>query len=178
MTDLLDSGKVKFEVDPKYAQALGITNVINALRIFGNCAWDIIQNEHAGSPFFTSDYPVGIEVSEDPRVINRIVPLSPTLAIRIRPDINLDRKACDESFSHFRSRYVKADHRLVAYINQIIVRSAETTVFYREDLPWVVRFVTNNRNFRIELRIHTLRHRTSETSIYQPRIAAPKLDDG
>jgi hypothetical protein len=31
--------------------------------VFGNSPWEILHNEDANSPFFTSDYPVAIEAS-------------------------------------------------------------------------------------------------------------------
>ncbi len=43
--------------------------------IFGNCEWEILQNDFQDSPFFTSDYPIAIEKASDPRVLNKIVPL-------------------------------------------------------------------------------------------------------
>ena len=46
-------------------------------------------------PFFTSDFPVAIERGDDVRVLNGLVPLTPTLALRICPDVNVRREKCD-----------------------------------------------------------------------------------
>jgi hypothetical protein len=65
------------------------------VNIWGNSAWDIIVNEHdKGSSFFTSDFANGIELSDDPRIINRLMPLAPDLAVRISPG------SCCPGFEH------------------------------------------------------------------------------
>jgi hypothetical protein len=43
LTDLLARGDLKFTVDPKFPQAIGITNVLNMVLILGNSAWAIIS---------------------------------------------------------------------------------------------------------------------------------------
>ena len=86
-TELVENGDIKVTIDEKYPQALGINGIKERVNIWGNSAWDIAFNEHAkDSPFFTSDFPSGIELSDDPRIINRLLPLAPDLALRIRPD--------------------------------------------------------------------------------------------
>jgi hypothetical protein len=83
LTDLLQSGKIQFAIDPKFAQAIGIANVLNLTALLGNFRWEILHNEFGDSPFFTSDFPIAIEETADPRTLNKIVPLSPDLAVRI-----------------------------------------------------------------------------------------------
>src|SRR5690348_4762043 len=41
-------------------------------------------------------------------------------------------------------------HRELVDINRSIVRCAEDTVFYRDDLAWVRKFIARNRDYRIE----------------------------
>jgi hypothetical protein len=83
LTKLLEDGTVSFKIDPKFPQALGITSIIGWVSVFGNSRWEILRNEDNDTPFFTSDFPVGLERSPDPRVLNRIVPLAPDIAIRM-----------------------------------------------------------------------------------------------
>ncbi len=91
LTELLGQGALTFRVDPKFPQAIGITNILKMVLTFGNSGWELLRNPFADSPFFTSDFPAAVEPSADPRVINRIVPLTPFLAVRLCPDIYLDR---------------------------------------------------------------------------------------
>lgn len=148
--ELMESGKVCVTIDPKYPQAMGIVNILSSISAFGNFKWEVLINNSDSSPFFTSDYPVAIEQSDDPRIYNRLVPLSPKLAIRIYPDTSVDRSENDYSFSNFRVKYKKLNNDQVRAINQILVRCAETTVFYRDHFDWVPRFVERNSMYRIE----------------------------
>jgi hypothetical protein len=150
LTELLEDGKVSFRIDPKFPQALGINSIIGWVSVFGNSRWEILRNEEAGTPFFTSDFPVGLERSPDPRVLNRIVPLAPDLAIRICPDIRLSGQQPDLSFKTFKAKQHKLKRREVVEINRCIVRCAEDTVFYRDDFDWVVPFISKNRRYQVE----------------------------
>ena len=69
LSDLLASGKVKVDVDPKYPQAVGIANILGRVATFGDAEWTLLVNEHEDCPFFTRDSPVGIEATKDPRVL-------------------------------------------------------------------------------------------------------------
>jgi hypothetical protein len=150
LTELLSTGKVRVEIDPKYPQAIGITTILAHTLTFGNFTWDILVNQFDDSPFFTSDFPVAIEQTTDPRILNRIAPLSPCLAIRIRPDPSIDREHADFSFVGFRRTIRKLSRQEVMSINRLIVRCAETTVFFRDNHAWVPNFVKKNAGFRIE----------------------------
>ena len=160
LTELLHDGAVGFTVDPKYSQATGITSILDFIDIFGNCEWEILQNDFKDSPFFTSDYPIAIEKTSDPRVLNKIVPLAPNLAVRIKPDISRDRALIDFTFSKF--SYVKRNigHEDVVKINTLLVRCAEEIVFYRDNHPWVQAFIRKNQHYRIEACSKNLRTAT------------------
>lgn len=150
LTELLRSGIVKVEVDKKYPQALGITSVLQHINTFGDFDWDILHNPFADTPFFTSDYPIAIEPGDQPWVRNKIVPLTPHLAVRIRPDPSRKGVSTDFSFPQFRYASAVLDKAEVVEINQLIVRCAESTVFFRENHSWVTEFVKANAGFRIE----------------------------
>ncbi len=151
LTELLKSGAVKAAIDPKYPNAIGVANILQRVAVFGNFTWEVLINEHADCPFLTSDYPVAIETTDDPRLLNRIVPLAPDLAIRIVPNFRLDRRQADFEFRQFKARYRAVARNEVVDINRLIVRSAEDTVFYRDDAPWIPPFIEKNRDFRIEM---------------------------
>ena len=75
LTELLQSGKVQFNVDGKYPQAVTISGVLELARVLGNSLWDILINELDDSPFLTSDFPIGLEPMG--QVNGKVVPTSP-----------------------------------------------------------------------------------------------------
>jgi hypothetical protein len=160
-TELLESKAIQVNVDQKYPQAIGISNILKTASVFGNGLWDIIVNDHASrSPFFTSDFPIAVEHGENPRVLNRIVPLTPELALRIIPQPET-RGEVDLSFSKMRFRVVRPNHSEVRSLNQTIIRSAEELVFFRDDLPWIPDFVRKHARFRVQA--HTEEIRTGDS---------------
>ena len=172
LTELLRSGSIQIKIDPKYPQAVGISSILNFTTLFGNFKWEILRNDSKDSPFFTSDFPVAIEKTDDPRVLNRIVPLTPNLMLRIKPDITIDRNRLDFSFANltYRSRKISRDE--IKRLNCLIVRCAEETVFYRDDLPWVRAFVAKNRHYRIEPHTRRVKTPSGTLLIFTQRIVA------
>lgn len=157
--ELLDSGKLVIKVDEKYPQAVGIANILQRVAVFGNFRWDVMINGHDDCPFFTSDFPVACEPTRDPRVVNRVMPLAPHIAVRVEPDVSFSRKNPPFDFSNFSFGRRKVTRREACNVNRLLVQSAEDTVFYREDQPWVEGFVEKYRQFRVE---------TENTQIPQP----------
>ena len=150
-TELIESGILKTTIHEKYPQALGISGIMQRVNIWGNSAWDIIVNENArDSPFFTSDFACGIELADDPRIINRLVPLAPDLALRIRPDLDARDLNMDATFNAFRCRLQTPSRQEIRAINQIIARCGEELVFFRDNHDWVEGFLNKHRSFRIE----------------------------
>ena len=150
LTELLRSGSTKIVIDPKFSQAISIGNILKLTALLGNFKWEVLQNDFDSSPFLTSDFPVAIEESDDPLTLNKIIPLSPNLAIRVVPDRTFDKHRADFSFKNFSSRSRKVNRQEVMKINHLIVRCAEEIVFYRDDYPWVQPFIAKNRYYRIE----------------------------
>ncbi|MEJ2626405.1 MAG: DUF4238 domain-containing protein [Pseudolabrys sp.] len=150
LAELLDSGAVKVEIDPKYPQAVGIAGILQQVALFGNSKWDILINEHEDCPFFTSDFPVGSETTSNLPVLNRVVPLAPTVAVRITPNTNLGYGKVDFEFRHFSFERRKVKRQEAVNINRLLVQSAEDMVFFRDDQAWIPRFIEKNRHFRME----------------------------
>jgi Protein of unknown function (DUF4238) len=127
LTELIGRGIIKINIDPKYPQALGITAIVAHTAQFGNFHWELLRNERATRPFFTSDFPVAMEKTDDFRIFNRIVPLAPNLAVRAIPDITAARRGerPDFSFPNFRHQYRTPKHAEIVRINRLIVRCAE-----------------------------------------------------
>lgn len=158
LTELLESGKVTLEIDEKYPQAHGITSILSHVATFGNSFWEVLSNPYPDSPFFTSDYPVAIERSTNPMVFNRVFPLSPNLAIRIRPNIYADRENPDYEFKNFAVKRTTLSRPQVRAINQLLVRCAESVVFFSQNQPWIPGFVAKNSGYRIEPKTIKLPH--------------------
>lgn len=172
LTELLRDGSVEVVIDPKYPQAIGIGSILRFVALFGNFKWEILLNDHDDTPFFTSDFPAAIETTKNPRILNRIVPLAPNLAIRIRSDITLDKTRADFSFPQFGYRRRNVEHEELVRLNRLIVRCAEDTVFYRDDHPWVRPFVSKNRHYRIEPHTSRLATPTGTLLVSTQRIVA------
>ncbi|MHC4530966.1 MAG: DUF4238 domain-containing protein [Planctomycetota bacterium] len=170
ITDLLNTNRVSISVDSKYPQAIGISQIFYYTSFFGNSIWEILYNEIIDSPFFTSDYPVAIEMTKDPRIPNKIIPLSPNLAIRIVPDPNFVREKPDFTFSRFAYRNKSLKRKEVITINKLIVQCAESLVFYRDHHDWVYKFVARNSKFRIEPYTTKMQTNNGTLMIFTPRI--------
>jgi hypothetical protein len=158
LTDLLDDGSLNVTIDPKYPQSIGINQIISHANSFGNSTWEILINNFDDNPFFTSDFPVAIEKTKNNRVINRIAPLSPNLAIRICPDINNINNDAEYSFSKFKHSIRKLNRQEVADINKLIVRCAEDLVFFRDNHEWVSKFVKRNAMYWVEPKTYRIPH--------------------
>lgn len=149
-TELIDTGAIKIEVDQKFPQAIGITDIQDRVAAFGNFHWDILLN-NTDTPFFTSDYPVAIERNRFTGDLSRIFPLTPNLAVRINPDRNIKRIGFDLTFKRFsQSRFELSRHQIVD-INRKLVQCAERHVFSNHERSWVPNFIAKNRDYRIEI---------------------------
>jgi hypothetical protein len=151
ISQLLADGGVVAKIDPKFPQAVGISNVLGLTSLFGNAGWELLQNNDEGSPFFTSDYPLVLEPVPHSRIPNWIVPLTPAVALRVVPDPAMQGRAPDLSFSNFRFRRQKVGHQDVRALNQLIVRCAEDLVFYGIEHHWVAGFVAKHRAYRVDV---------------------------
>jgi hypothetical protein len=148
LEEMFQSGKIRVQVDPKYPQSEGINVMLRHITALGNFSWEALINPFDDSPFFTSDFPVAFEAGEQPRSVNRVVPLTPDLALRIRPDLSFNWRDADESLSRLRFSRHRLSRSEVHRINTMIVRAAEDLVFFYRDIDWIPRFVERNRNYR------------------------------
>lgn len=149
-TKMLEDGDFEIEVDGKYPQAVGISNILQSTALFGNFKWDILVNDLTDTEFFSCDYPAAVEVSSNQLILNRIVPLAPNLAIRIRPDPRINKAASDFTFKTFGYRRCSIKKQEAIALNRLLVRCAENEVYYRTSFPWIDDFVRHNRLYRLE----------------------------
>jgi hypothetical protein len=176
LTELLADGTVKFEVDQKYPQAMGVANVEHHVSVFGNSTWEILHNRQEDNAFFTSDFPAAIEVSDLNTPINRIVPLAPNLAIRIIPDINLSGTKPDLTFAKFRAGPRAINQAEIRKLNRLIVQCAEDLILYRDDHQWVERLVAKNRLYRVEPVTQHIPHGTGILDVSTQRILSHAVE--
>jgi hypothetical protein len=172
LSELMADGTVRVDVDPKYPQAMGIANILNHVSVFGNAQWVVLHNDDADSPFFTSDFPVAIERTDDPRILSKVVPLAPDLAIRITPRIEMSGAKPDLSFAKFSQRHRTIGRQEILEINRLLVRCAEDTVFYRDSHDWIETFIMKNRHYRIETIDSKLPYGTGFLNISRQRIVS------
>ena len=156
LTDILDDGRVGITVDPQYPAAIGTAGIFGRVSLFGNGHWDVLINQYERCGFFTSDYPIAIEDTPDPQVLARILPLSPTVAVRITPDSARRRADPDFNFPGFRYLRSEISAAEARRINQLLVRSAEDLVFAADWDPWRPQFVERHRHYRIETVTNTV----------------------
>jgi hypothetical protein len=154
LTQLLDEKLVRFEVDGKYPQAIGINSILQRVSTFGNGRWEILINS-SDSPYVTSDFPAAIESQDGSLVINRVIPLAPDIAVRITPDPSM-RGKMDLSFPKFEGFRRNLRRSEVVSINRLVVQCAEELIFYRDDLVWVPNFIARYAPYRIEAAIEQI----------------------
>jgi hypothetical protein len=130
-----------------------------------NSPWEILHNAEVDNPFFTSDYPAAIETSDLNTPINRVVPLTPDIAIRIRPDIKLSGTTPDLTFPKFSATPHKLKFDEVANLNRLLVQCAEGVVLYRDEWDWIDSFVAKNRCYRVEPVTQTLSRSTGDVLV-------------
>jgi hypothetical protein len=172
LTELLEDGTIQVNIDPKFPQAPGIISIMGWVSVFGNSRWEILHNDEHDTPFFTSDFPVGLERTNDARVLNKIIPLTPNLAIKICPDIRLSGQKPDLTFGGFTSRGRRLRRQEIIEINRCLVRCAEDLVFYRDNLRWVAPFIAKNRHYRVEGITHRIPHQGGFLNISTQRIVS------
>ena len=150
VTEMIADGMIKIEIDQKYPQAVGISQIMQRTGIWGNSRWELIHNEDQDNPFLTNDFASAIELSDDPRLLNRILPLTPDFAVRIIPDLNARERQNDLSFSAFRYKRKYLSGIAIRKINTALAQCGEKLVFFRDKSEWIRRFLGRNSNFWIE----------------------------
>lgn len=175
VSKLLLKDIVGIDIDPKYPQAIGIASIYDLTATIGNFYWEFLINNLPDTPFFTSDYPIAIE---DKKSIypNKIIPLSPSIAVRITPNVNIKKEQLDFSFPYVKYKKRQASYSEIRAINRLVVRSAENNIFYSKDLCWIKDFVKKNSNFRVDLTREIRKSSSGLATYYQQKIIPIKHD--
>lgn len=149
-SELRKAGVIKVSIDGKFPQAIGISSVLEFTSQFGNGYWELLFNPASDTnPFMTSDFPCCVEQSPDPRIMDRVLPLAPDLAVRIHPNLELHGKEPDFSFSHHRVRKRVLAHQEVRAINTLVARCSENLIFCRDRSDWLIGFMRKHQKFRV-----------------------------
>ena len=164
LPELICSGEAVTNVDRKFPQAIGINVMKEMADQFCQFAWDVMLNPLLSSPFFTSDYPVAIEATRDPRIVNRIVPLTPRLAVRIKPQLAVGAGVVP------RHKAMTLSAKGVREVNALIVRCAEDNVFYSREEAWIPPFIKKHRHDRVESGTEVIRMGTGRLHLCTLRI--------
>lgn len=137
LTELLESGKVKIKVDPKYPQAIGVSNIFAKVVTLGNMRWELLHNPHEDCQFVCSDYPFAYELMPTSSTVVRTLPLSPKLALRIEPIENLRHARLGYNFRHFHFSSRTLSRTDAVSINKRLVQCAEELVLSSRDDQWI-----------------------------------------
>ena len=148
LSELIERGMISVEMDRLYPKAIATSSILETTTSFGNTKWDILDNRHEDSPFFTSDFPLAIEDTGPGKRLNRIVPLTPYLAIRIYPPEIIGE--VDFDFPNFGYRRLQPSRDEVRRLNTLIVQCAETTVYYSRKPDWLISFVKRHSNAQLQ----------------------------
>lgn len=147
-TELVKSGKLIVETDPKFPQGMGISQLPALTKSLASFCWEIIKNpDSTTTPFLTSDFPVAIEAPGPPAV--RVLPLRPDLAVRVYPIVR--PPTLPDELTDFRYRMLIANTNAVREINRSIVQSAEEFVFSPLSTIGLAKLVRKYAKFRLEM---------------------------
>lgn len=156
ITKLLREGKIEIGVDPKYPQAVGIKSIFSLIGSYGNFDWEILHNRHLELPFITSDFPLVAQATRDPRVLIRIFPLSPYLAVKLIPKIGIPREELNLEFKHFRFCCKKLKKKEVRSTNRLIAQCAEDLILSSRDSVELRHLAETCAGYRLESKEYRL----------------------
>lgn len=148
LSQLLDDGAISVNIDGKFAQSVGIAQVLELTNGFGDSAWEFVRNPFGDSPFLTSDFPVTVAPVRSEMALRRFVPLRPDLGAYVTPS-KAASDAKPTQFANFRSRVRTAKRAEVHALNRRIVRCAEEMVFAPVNAAWIERLVERNSKFSL-----------------------------
>ena len=157
LSDLLDAEAISINVDDKFAQSVGITQVLEFTNCFGDSKWEFVRNPFEDSPFITSDFPLAIARKPRETALRRFIPLRPDLGAHVTPS-RLASDSKPTSFANFSSLIRTGTRAEVHALNRLVAQCAEDLVFANVNADWIARLV--ERNARFSLRHATGRIRT------------------
>lgn len=147
--ELIEKDVVKCEIDPKFSQALGIGSIESIINMLKNCKWEILLNRSYSSEFYTSDFPIAIEPIKGFLGINRIFPLSPSVAVRICITDESFHLFNDFSSPKFHYQIKELGYKDIVKINKLTIQCAEAYIFFRNKFQGIETFLTKNASYNL-----------------------------
>lgn len=147
LSELVEDGAVRFDVNPKFPQAIGVEDFHNRISVFGNARWEVLFNDQECGGYFTSNFPVAIEPVDINTPINRVLPRAPDIAVRIIPNLAQRGRKLNMKFSDFTCVRKKESPRNVKELNRRLVQCAEDMVFFGREDEWIPKFVAKHRAY-------------------------------
>lgn len=160
-------------VDEEYVHAIAIQNLIKVTYRYYCSHWMVLVNE-TGIPFIASDNPASLYYTEkNSRFATIFTPLSPTLAMLIRPDLNFYRPTIDDvkNYTHPYDGYMHPKESFVKMLNEIAVKCAENIVLHSKEEEWVESLVSKYKDWRVNNKTFKFAHE-NETMIFNKQIAS------
>jgi len=149
----IESGAVKPKVkDDKYTHALATQSMVPSANRFYCSQWKFLYNT-TSEPFITSDNPVCLLNFQKEKNFVLYLPLSPRVALAFKPNNTIENFTVEimDSWKHDDDETGNPTVSFVSLVNELLVRSAEKTVFHSKEENWITELVEGNSNWRVEL---------------------------
>lgn len=143
ISELLDGGLVKFDIDMNMPKAMATARLINVVRAFLNSHWDVLEN-HTKHKFLTSDYPMVHIPTLSRHWSKKFVPLAPDIGIAV---ISSKVGIWDGPIEV--AHVEVSSHSRVADLNRYTVFSAEELVFSDMPTSFLRGFVKKHRRMQL-----------------------------
>lgn len=152
ISNAINEKKITLDIDREYAHAYGIKSLIDTLHRFYCSPWLVLKN-NTNIPFITSDNPATLYYKDNnPQFANIYVPIKPSLAILISPDISIQRPNHDDvvKYTNEQDRFATIKQSYVKLFNKLVVKSAEKLVLHKTSEGWIEQLVLKYKNWRME----------------------------
>lgn len=169
VSDLIDSGRIQVEVNERYPESIAMDILDEVVAELTNSKWTLFINRK-DEPFITSDFPIAIgEHSTEPRFNSKLFPLSPTLAVKIEPDINSEMDTESLRFFSFRRKEITTN--VLKDFNQKIAKCSETMIIYMSHKNTFLNFLERHCSYRIEQKVEVINQRRGAYVISKNQIS-------
>lgn len=143
LSDLIEAGEIKADVDMRAPQALSVNRAENLIRVFYNSDWRIVKSA-PNNPFLTSDFPVTFIIKERDTNRPRFFPLAPDIGIVV-----YSRRLDDDGTGFSYNPVEQLGKHWTANLNREVVRGANDLVVSNAKYPWLKDFVRRYSKYRL-----------------------------
>ena len=150
--EAIQKGELNLKIDREFAHAQGMQAMVSILCTFYCSDWLVLFNK-TDIPFITSDNPAIFFYQDmQQQIANTYVPLKPTLALLITPNIDKRRANFEDVKKHRGSKdgYGVIKPPYVKIFNEAIVKSAEKIVLHQKKEEWLEKLVRKYSKWGVE----------------------------